>query len=96
MFQKLGRVLRDRLQQQGVAEGVEAAQVTEIFRQEVKKRYGHTDANSFRKLVLRGDTLEVSAYSSSLASDLRMIQMDLEQAIKQACHGRSYRLRIFS
>ena len=96
MFQKLGKVLRDRLKQQGVAEGVEAAQVTEIFRQEVKKRFGQTDANSFRQLVLRGDTLEVSAYSPALASSLRMAQLDLEEAIKQACHGKSYRLRIFS
>jgi predicted nucleic acid-binding Zn ribbon protein len=95
MFQTLKNVLFDRLRQQGVSEAVEAAQVTEVFKDEVAKRFGPSTRDAYRKLVLRGDTLEVLLTSQALASELRMAEFELEDALKAHFNGKHYRLRIF-
>ena len=95
MFQTLKNVLSDRLRQQGISEAVSAAQVVEAFKAEVVKRFGASAGDSFRKVALKGDTLDVLMTSSVLASELRMAQFDLEDALRAALNGKRYRLRIF-
>lgn len=96
MLQILKNILGDRLRQQGIADVVEAARVTEAFKQEVAKRFGPAAAGSFRQLALKGDTLEVSVGSSALASELRMAEFDLRDALTARFPGKSYRLKIFA
>jgi len=96
MLQLLKNLLPNRLREQGISEAVEAAQVMEVFKDEVAKIYGASARNDFRRLVLEGNTIEVSAYSSAFASELRMRQLELEEAIKVRLGGKQYRLRIFA
>lgn len=95
MLLNIKRLLGDRLQQQGVSDAVEAAQVTEVFKNEVVKRFGLSAQGAFRKVVLQGDTLEISLTSQALASELRMAEFDLEDAMQAQLKGKHYRLRIF-
>ncbi len=95
MFQSLKRALSDRLREHGITQAVQAAQVTEAFKVEVAKRFGESTKEAFRKLAVRGDTLEVLVNSAALASELRMAQIPLEDALQAALQGRRYRLRIF-
>ncbi|MFZ5391269.1 MAG: DciA family protein [Patescibacteria group bacterium] len=96
MFQEIKKLLSDRLRQQGIAPAVEAAAVAEAFKEEVKKRFGPSAADSIRRVVLQGDTLQVSLSSPGLASELRMIEIDLVDSLKARLNGRVYRLRIFA
>ncbi len=84
-----------RLQEQGIAQSVEATQVVEALKQEVIKRFGLAAAEAFRKVALRDNTLEILLTSSALASELRMVELDLVNAM-QAKFGRTYRLKIFA
>lgn len=95
MMKALKGILFDRLRQQGISDAVEAAQVVAAFREEVKKRFGEATADSFRKLALKGDTLEVSVTSGSLASELKMAEFELQDALQARFNGRLYRLKIF-
>lgn len=96
MMKALKGILSERLQQQGISDVVEAAQVTEAFKQEVAKRFGPASVDSFRKLALKGDTLEVSVGSSALASELRMLEFDLKDALQARFPNKTYRLKIFA
>lgn len=95
MFQALGQAIKDRLKQHGVAEAVEAAQVTELLRSLVAEKWGPSAGASLRKVALRGNTLEVLADSGTLAAELRMHEYDLQDALKAKSNGKVYRLRIF-
>lgn len=95
MFQTLKKALSDRLREQGISQAVQAAQVTEALKAEVAKRFGEATRESFRKLAVRGDTLEVLVNSAALASELRMAQFSLEDALQVTLQGKRYRLRIF-
>lgn len=96
MMKALRGILFDRLREQGISDAVEAAQVTQAFREEVGKRFGEAAAAGFRKLVLKGNTLEVLTSSGALASELRMAEFDLCDSLKSRFQGRSFRLRIFA
>jgi hypothetical protein len=95
MFQTLKNALVDRLKEQGIAQAVQAAQVTEALKVEVAKRFGEATKGAFRKLAVRGDTVEVLVNSAALAGELRMAQFALEEALQGALSGKRYRLRIF-
>lgn len=95
MFQLLKHVLQDRLRAQGVGEAVLAAQAVDALKQEVAARFGPGAAQNLRKVVLRGDTLEVLAGSGALASELRMAEADLVDALKARLLGKAVKLRIF-
>ncbi|MFA4818533.1 MAG: DciA family protein [Patescibacteria group bacterium] len=95
MFHQLKKVLLDRLRQQGIGEAVEAAAVVQVFKDEVVRRWGESNRNAFRKLTLRGNTLEVALYSSAFASELKMAEMELQDALTSHFNGKVYRLRIF-
>ncbi len=95
MFHTLKKVITDRLRQQGITEAVEAATVTEVFKNEVAKRFGESSRNSYRKLTLRGNNLEVALYSGAFASELKMAEMELQDALSSYFNGKVYRLRIF-
>ncbi len=96
MMDVLKGILFDRLRQQGISESVDAAQVTAAFREEVAKRFGPSIAGGLRKVALKGDTLEVLATSGALASELRMAEFELGDALRARFKGRSFRLRIFA
>lgn len=95
MFKNLKHLLNDRLRQHGLTDAVEAAQVTEVFKDEVVRRFGPSAKGAFRKVALQGDTLEVSLTSTALASELRLAEFDLEDAMQARLRGKHYRLRIF-
>lgn len=95
MFQLLRNVITDRLREQGIAPSVEAARVVEEFKKIVSEKFGDSASNSFRKIALHNDTIEVSAYSGALASELRMIQVELEERLVKNLDGKHYRLKIF-
>ncbi|MBU1039401.1 DUF721 domain-containing protein [Patescibacteria group bacterium] len=96
MFQEIKKLLADRLRQQGVAGAVEASMVAEAFKQEVATRFGKSAAEAVRRAVLRGDTLEVSLSSPGLASELRMLEIDIIDSLRSKLNGKVYRLRIFA
>lgn len=95
MFHTLKKVIIDRLRQQGLVEAVEAATVTEDFKNEVAKRFGESSRHAYRKLTLRGNTLEVALYSGAFASELKMAEIELQDALSSHFNGKVYRLRIF-
>lgn len=96
MMKALKGILSDRLKEQGISDAVEAARVTEILREEVEKRFGPSASAGLRKVSLRGDTLEVLTTSGPLASELRMSEFELSDALRARLNGRSIRLRIFA
>ncbi len=96
MFQEIKKLLSERLRQQGIAPAVEAAAVVDAFKEEVKKRFGQSAVDSIRRAALQGSTLEVSLSSPALASELRMIELDLRDCLSARFNGRVYRLRIFA
>ncbi len=95
MFHDLKDVLRRRLGQQGIGRAVEAAQVTEAFREAVKELMGERAARELRKVALREDTLEVLAGSGALASELRMRENDIRGKLKTRLGKQEYTMRIF-
>ncbi len=96
MFQAIGRAIQQRLQQQGVGTQIEAAHITEAFRTIVAARFGASAAVGIRKLAFRNETVEALVSSSTLATEMRMREMDLQDELRAKLNGRNVRLRIFA
>lgn len=95
MFQDIQSILRRSLRQKGIDQAVTAAQVVEVFRKAVDDILGPSAAASLRQVALKGDTLQVSAGSPALASELTMRQTALLTVLSDNFPGVNYRLKIF-
>lgn len=95
VFQALKAILADRIRHQGLTDAIEAAQVVGAFKAEVERRFGATAVAAIQRTAFKADTLEVSVGSNALAAELRMRQLELQDALQAARLGKSCRLRIF-
>ncbi len=95
MFHELRSILKQSLQQKGIQQAVEAAQVTQIFRDIIKERLGTKAYQTLRQVSWRDNILRVSAGSPQLASELRLRQLEILQELETRLPKGNYRLEIF-
>lgn len=81
MFTKIGHLLPETLQKNGMAPKVARARMFAVFEEAARRKLGADQATAFKPLHLFDGTLTVACTSSSVAVALRSAEAELLQAI---------------
>lgn len=92
MFTKIGHILPDALQKNGMAPKVARATVFSAFEEAARAKLSVDQANAFKPLGLAGGTLTVACKSSSVANALRAAEAELIASVARG-GGRIERFR---